>query len=292
MSVSRHSFKEALLQAGRQAYFTRYKWYVFGIGALFTYGSLLCHEFIDVKYADNGLLSSFVYWHLPVCALLYCTVFVKFVLSLQMHQCYSYQIGQFAAAHFATFLILQSSLVAFAMRAGIIWFVLPAFLVIINDIMAYLCGCAFGRTPLLALSPKKTREGYVGAALCTVMAGWGLGRWWGGKAWMTEPRNVFLLKVMNDFSPQHLFDPSIALLGGALIISKAELHAMGLALIIGLVGPFGGFFASGLKRAYGVKDFGRSIPGHGGALDRFDVQIFILPLVYFYMRAFVPELKI
>jgi phosphatidate cytidylyltransferase len=39
-----------------------------------------------------------------------------------------------------------------------------------------------------------------------------------------------------------------------------------------LIGPFAGFLASGFKRAYGVKDFATTFPGHGGFLDRFDCQ--------------------
>jgi predicted CDP-diglyceride synthetase/phosphatidate cytidylyltransferase len=35
-----------------------------------------------------------------------------------------------------------------------------------------------------------------------------------------------------------------------------------------------------------------SIPGHGGVADRFDCQVILLPLVYFYMKAFLPELAI
>ncbi|EOD40933.1 phosphatidate cytidylyltransferase [Emiliania huxleyi CCMP1516] len=35
-----------------------------------------------------------------------------------------------------------------------------------------------------------------------------------------------------------------------------------------LVAPFGGFFASGIKRAYKIKDFSAIIPGHGGVFDR------------------------
>lgn len=45
-----------------------------------------------------------------------------------------------------------------------------------------------------------------------------------------------------------------------------------------LVAPFGGFFASGFKRAFDIKDFGDSIPGHGGMTDRMDCQ-YVLHLI-------------
>jgi len=35
----------------------------------------------------------------------------------------------------------------------------------------------------------------------------------------------------------------------------------------------GGFCASGFKRAFKMKDFGDTIPGHGGVTDRFDCQV-------------------
>lgn len=37
------------------------------------------------------------------------------------------------------------------------------------------------------------REGFVGAAICTGVVGWLLGRWLGRIDWLTSPRNVFLL---------------------------------------------------------------------------------------------------
>ena len=37
--------------------------------------------------------------------------------------------------------------------------------------------------------------------------------------------------------------------------------------------PFGGFFASGIKRAYNLDDFASIIPGHGGVYDRVDCQL-------------------
>lgn len=56
-----------------------------------------------------------------------------------------------------------------------IWFFVPASLVICNDIFAYICGKLFGRTSLFKLSPKKTVEGFVGAFICTLLfaLGWG-----------------------------------------------------------------------------------------------------------------------
>jgi phosphatidate cytidylyltransferase len=51
-----------------------------------------------------------------------------------------------------------------------------------------------------------------------------------------------------------------------------QMHALIMATFASLVAPFGGFFASGFKRAFDIKDFGHSIPGHGGMTDRMDCQ--------------------
>ena len=51
-----------------------------------------------------------------------------------------------------------------------------------------------------------------------------------------------------------------------------QLHLLVFAIFASLVAPFGGFFASGFKRAFDIKDFGHSIPGHGGMTDRMDCQ--------------------
>jgi len=54
-----------------------------------------------------------------------------------------------------------------------------------------------------------------------------------------------------------------------------------------VIAPFGGFFASGFKRAFKVKDFGSFIPGHGGVTDRMDCQIMMGLFVYVYYTNFV-----
>ena len=51
-----------------------------------------------------------------------------------------------------------------------------------------------------------------------------------------------------------------------------QIHLVVFACFASLVAPFGGFFASGFKRAFNIKDFGHSIPGHGGMTDRMDCQ--------------------
>ena len=55
-----------------------------------------------------------------------------------------------------------------------------------------------------------------------------------------------------------------------------QLHAVVLAMFASIIAPFGGFFASGFKRGFKIKDFGDSIPGHGGMTDRMDCQVEIL----------------
>lgn len=58
-----------------------------------------------------------------------------------------------------------------------------------------------------------------------------------------------------------------------------------------LIAPFGGFFASGLKRTFNIKDFGDSIPGHGGMTDRMDCQFIMGLFSYMYYQSFIAVYK-
>ena len=59
-----------------------------------------------------------------------------------------------------------------------------------------------------------------------------------------------------------------------------------IGLALSVVSQIGDLFASLIKREFGVKDYSRMLPGHGGVMDRFDsilaVSIVLLVLCSFF----------
>lgn len=70
-----------------------------------------------------------------------------------------------------------------------------------------------------------------------------------------------------------------------------QFHILVFATFASLIAPFGGFFASGLKRTFKVKDFGESIPGHGGITDRMDCQLIMGFFAFMYYQSFIAIYK-
>ena len=56
-----------------------------------------------------------------------------------------------------------------------------------------------------------------------------------------------------------------------------------------LFAPFGGFFASAIKRAHNLDDFSDLIPGHGGFMDRLDCQFIMALCTYVHFSVFIAE---
>jgi phosphatidate cytidylyltransferase len=70
-------------------------------------------------------------------------------------------------------------------------------------------------------------------------------------------------------------------------IAPMQFHILVFATFASLIAPFGGFFASGLKRTFKIKDFGESIPGHGGITDRMDCQFIMGFFAFMYYQSFI-----
>lgn len=96
------------------------------------------------------------------------------------------------------------------------------------------------------------------------------------------------------FRPQeYTLPPSFASIAtifgfsGTVTLYPFLLHSLSMSLFSSVIGPFGGFFASGFKRAFKIKDFGDVIPGHGGIMDRFDCQYLMATFVNVYITSFI-----
>jgi len=128
---------------------------------------------------------------------------------------------------------------------GLKWVMMAFLCTWAADSFAYFVGVAMGKHKLAPLiSPGKSVEGAAGGGVGAVVVG---GLW----------------------APM----VGIAAWQGALI---------GVGIFV--LSVLGDLAESALKRYTGVKDSGRSIPGHGGVLDRFDSSFFVLPFVYYVVR--------
>ena len=86
-------------------------------------------------------------------------------------------------------------------------------------------------------------------------------------------------------------DYVMPLFGGFTVnLLPIQLHGLAYGIFASVIAPFGGFFASAIKRAYDLKDFDNFFPGHGGMMDRMDCQMLTSLFVAVYMQTFVRDL--
>ena len=134
---------------------------------------------------------------------------------------------------------------------GTVILLAPVVLTWINDSFAYFGGRTWGKRKLIPkVSPGKTVEG----ATCA------------------------------------LFGTLVSAVGYSYLLARFPSYPMGVSeaaafgVLISVSSQTGDLAESLFKRDVGVKDSGTLLPGHGGALDRFDSLFFTLPLGYAFFR--------
>ncbi|KAF8973236.1 cytidylyltransferase family-domain-containing protein [Flammula alnicola] len=288
---------------GKDPWSKTLNWYFFAVTNYFLYGESIIYYFKHVVFADANLLP-FATNHRMISFTLYTIGFMGFVMSLKKGYL-KQQFGLFCWVHMSLLLIVVSShFIVNNILEGLIWFWVPASLVICNDCFAYIWGITIGRTPLIKLSPKKTVEGFIGAFISTVLFAVFWGTLFMRFDYMTcpvhdlgvsafsstacTPNPVFVWKTVELWRPISVFLTALTS-HSVKTISYApyQLHLLVLACFASLVAPFGGFFASGFKRAFNIKDFGHSIPGHGGMTDRMDCQFLMGVFTYVYYSSLI-----
>ena len=136
---------------------------------------------------------------------------------------------------------------------GLWWLLISLPAVWVGDSAAYFVGQAYGRHKMAPrLSPKKSWEGYAAGIVGAALAGAGLAALYTGAFHQA---------------------PTVTATAGLI-----------LGLVLGLVTPLGDLGISMLKREMQVKDSGRLLPGHGGALDRTDSWLWAGVLGYYLAR--------
>jgi phosphatidate cytidylyltransferase len=202
---------------------------------------------------------------------------------------------------------------------GLFWFFFPMATVVMNDISAYFCGITMGRKfiqmEFISLSPNKTWEGFIGAAVLTTAFGFLFPVFLSQYTWFTcpvhdlyiweappplscdinevfLPREYSLPEVIVDVLavlPSALVTLIPGLSGANITLLPIQLHGVAYGLFASFIAPFGGFLASGIKRAYKRKDFDSIFPGHGGLMDRMDCILVMIFFTSFHFRTFIEK---
>jgi phosphatidate cytidylyltransferase len=134
---------------------------------------------------------------------------------------------------------------------GTVVLLAPVVLTWLNDSFAYFGGRTWGKRKLIPkVSPGKTVEGATCALVGTLLSA----------------------------------------VGYAFLLARFPSYRMGIAeaavfgVLISVSSQVGDLAESLFKRDVGVKDSGTLLPGHGGALDRFDSLFFTVPIGYAFFR--------
>ncbi|TQE79155.1 phosphatidate cytidylyltransferase [Leptospira noguchii] len=144
-------------------------------------------------------------------------------------------------------------LLLLGMAQGIYYIVFVSVVTFLTDAGAYFGGRWFGSHPAgLAISPKKTWEGYVTGIFTAI-------------------GSVFIFNIIWEYST-----------GTSAAVKGLEVFLI--SAILSFVSVIGDLLESAMKRDAKIKDSGSLIPGHGGILDLADALLITIPILYYYLQ--------
>jgi phosphatidate cytidylyltransferase len=127
---------------------------------------------------------------------------------------------------------------------GLNWVIFAFAMTWVGDTAAYFVGSAIGKRKLWPrISPKKTWEGLGGEVVACMIAGPLLGGW---------------------------------------LVGLTVWQGLLIGVLVAVLGTFGDFAVSLVKRMAHAKDSSGLIPGHGGILDRLDSLLFTFPVITYF----------
>lgn len=221
--------------------------------------SLIFAALIPLYYGFNSILAE---WgiNIPVTAVLVFYILIMFMLMLTDYEHTKFEDVAavivstiFVPWGFSTLIMLRDISVTYPehydSHYGLFFILLGLFCAWLTDSFAYFAGRFLGKHKMAPnISPKKTVEGAVGGALGGVIS------------------SVILFAVFdNCYFTVHVLRYWQVIL---------------IAFLLCVVGMCGDLTASVVKRNFGVKDYGKIFPGHGGVMDRFDSALFVLCALY------------
>lgn len=131
---------------------------------------------------------------------------------------------------------------------NLLWLIYLFIITIITDTYALITGKLIGRNKCIEkISPNKTWEGIIGGTFMATFIG-----------------SLYFSTVIETSMP--------------------ILFIIVMTLFLSIIGQFGDFIFSAIKRKFKIKDFSNIMPGHGGVLDRLDSIIFVLLAFTFFIE--------